>query len=452
MLNLIVCYNKKRGIGKDGGIPWYSSEDLKRFKEITMGHTVVMGRKTWDSISAKFPDGLPGRHNIVLSKKKDSLVTTDRVNVINNIEILNEYIRGHRDCTQVFIIGGSTLYEYYLDKCDKLYISEINNTEDCDVFFPLISQKFKLGEVNLSKGINYYTYTSRDRLEHLPEKQYLEILQRIMIFGQETEDRTGVGTKSLFGERMRFDISQTIPVLTTKRVAWKTVIKELLWMLKGHTDNKLLQEQGVHIWDGNSSKDFLESLGLPYEEGDIGSNYGFQWRHWGEEYKGCKEDYTNKGIDQIKKLITDLKTNPHSRRHILSAWNVSELSNMTLNPCHCFAQFYVNKRLNTLSCQLYQRSGDMFLGVPFNIMSYSVLTYVLAKLTGYFPGELIHIIGDAHIYSNHEDQVKEQLQRQPLAFPKLILKDITDIDSITIEDFDLVGYTSHGAIKAKMAV
>ena len=274
-----------------------------------------------------------------------------------------------------------------------------------------------------------------------------------MKFGQNIVDRTGVGTMSLFGERMRFDISETFPVLTTKRVAWKTVIKELLWMLKGQTDNKILQDDGVHIWDGNSSKEYLQSVGLDYEQGDLGEVYGFQWRHWGAEYKTCKDDYKGKGIDQIQVLIKNLKENPHSRRHILTGWNVGRLQNMALPPCHMTCQFYVNKDLNTLNCQLYQRSGDMFLGVPFNIMSYSLLTYILADITGYKPGEFIHIIGDAHIYKNHINQVEEQLKRHPLAFPKLnITRKLNNVDDLTIDDFELVGYSSHGIISGKMAV
>ena len=236
-------------------------------------------------------------------------------------------------------------------------------------------------------------------------------------------------------------------------MGYKTILRELLWFLKGSTDNQLLVDKNVHIWDGNSSKEYLESRGLSYEQNDLGPIYGFQWRHFGAEYKDRFTDYKGKGIDQIKWLINEIKQNPSSRRLILSAWNVSDLDKMALPPCHILSQFYVNQESGTLSCQLYQRSGDMFLGVPFNIASYAFLTCILAKLTGYKPGELHHVIGDSHIYEEHYTSVITQLKRVPKLFPTLTISDtLTDIDSITEDMFTIKNYDCYTRLSAPMKV
>jgi thymidylate synthase len=214
-------------------------------------------------------------------------------------------------------------------------------------------------------------------------------------------------------------------------MGYKTILRELLWFIKGSTDNQELLDKKVTIWQENASKEFLEYRGLDYEEGDLGPIYGFQWRHCGATYKDCKTDYQGKGIDQIKWLIGEIKNNPSSRRLILSAWNVEDLDKMALPPCHILSQFYVNVKEGLLSCQLYQRSGDMFLGIPFNIASYAFLTCILCKLTGYKPGSLIHILGDAHIYEEHYHGVSEQLKRVPKQFPELVISDeLKNIDAM----------------------
>lgn len=294
--------------------------------------------------------------------------------------------------------------------------------------------------------------------EH-PEYAYLNLMTRVLTNGRYRGDRTGTGTISLFGENMRFDISKTLPVLTTKFVPWKSCIKELLWFLKGQTDVTLLQKEGVKIWDGNTSRDFLDKNGLQHlPEWDLGEGYGYQWRHFGAEYKTCKDDYTGQGFDQVKFIINELKTNPFSRRMYMTAWNASRLHNMALPPCHLSAQFYVDiddDGVKHLSCQMYQRSVDTFLGCPWNIMSYATLTYILATICDMKPKELIMCLGDTHIYSTHIEQVMEQLSRTPYAFPQLVVnEDIKhkELEDITIDDFTLVDYKYHPAIKAKMAV
>lgn len=228
--------------------------------------------------------------------------------------------------------------------------------------------------------------------------------------GKKRSDRTGVGTVSIFGAQMRFSLRNNIfPLLTTKRVFWRAVAEELLWFIKGSTNAKELQDKNIHIWDGNSTREFLDKMGFAdREEGDLGPVYGFQWRHFGAEYKTCHDDYTGKGIDQLNEVIERIKKNPNDRRIIMSAWNVVDIPKMALPPCHCFVQFYVAD--GELSCQLYQRSADMGLGVPFNIASYALLTYMIAHVTGLKPGDFVHTIGDAHVYLNHIEPLKFQVK------------------------------------------
>ena len=288
------------------------------------------------------------------------------------------------------------------------------------------------------------------------EDQYLNLLRKILKEGIEKPDRTGVGTYSLFGEKMEFDISKSIPILTTKKVFWKKVLIELLWFVSGKTDVDTLQKQGVRFWDANSSREFLDKRGLTHlREGDLGPIYGFNWRHFGAVYKNCDTDYTGQGIDQLKTIIDMLKNDPFSRRIILTSWNPSIIDQMALPPCHHTFQLNVVEINGEkyLDCMLIQRSGDLFLGIPFNIASYSFLTYMLAHLTGMKPRKFIHIIGDAHVYKNHIDAVKKQLERESKEFPTLkFSRDIKDIDDFQVDDFIVENYNSHPYISAIMAI
>jgi thymidylate synthase len=287
---------------------------------------------------------------------------------------------------------------------------------------------------------------------NLEETAYLNLINRILDNGEVRETRNAI-TKSLFGEKLEFDISNSIPFITTKKLAWKTVIKELLWFLSGSTDNKKLQEQNVKIWNGNATREFMDKIGfLNREENDLGPIYGHQWRHFNAKYKDQNTDYTNQGIDQIKQVLELLKNDPMSRRILLSAWNPSQLSEMNLPPCHMMAQFYVSAD-KKLSCQMYQRSADVGLGLPFNIASYAVLTYILAKLSNLTPNKLIIVLGDAHIYSIHEESLKEQIKRTPFKFPKLIInpdKNFEKVEDFNIEDFIIEEYSYYDAIVMDM--
>ncbi|MCB5187900.1 thymidylate synthase [Methylobacillus caricis] len=263
-------------------------------------------------------------------------------------------------------------------------------------------------------------------------KVYHDLMRHVLEQGHKKEDRTGTGTLSVFGYQMRFNLEQGFPLLTTKKVHLKSIIHELLWFLQGSTNIAYLKENGVSIWDEWAD-----------ENGNLGPVYGYQWRNW------PKPDGSH--IDQISQVVNTLKSNPDSRRIIVSAWNVADVDQMKLPPCHAFFQFYVAE--GKLSCQLYQRSADIFLGVPFNIASYALLTMMVAQVCGLRPGDFVHTLGDAHIYLNHVDQVKEQLSREPFPLPSMhINPDVKDIFSFHYEDFTLENYQSHPAIKAPVAV
>ena len=265
-----------------------------------------------------------------------------------------------------------------------------------------------------------------------PEEQYLDLLRLILDTGVDRGDRTGTGTRSIFGHQMRFDLAKGFPLLTTKKVHLKSIIYELLWFLRGETNVRWLQERGVTIWD-----EWADA------EGELGPVYGSQWRSW-PDGKGGE-------IDQIEKLVDAIRTRPESRRHILTAWNPAEVDEMALPPCHCLSQFYVAE--GRLSCQLYQRSGDVFLGVPFNIASYALLTLMMAQVTGLQPGEFVHSFGDVHLYANHFEQAKLQLTRAPRPMPRMTLNpDRKSISDFEYDDFMLTGYDPHPAIKAAIAV
>lgn len=303
------------------------------------------------------------------------------------------------------------------------------------------------------------------------EKNYLDALKYVLENGTTKTDRTGVGTISCFGMQQRYDLSKSFPAITTKKLAWKACVSELLWFIEGSGDERRLREilhgdrdssKGT-IWTANAEAGYWKHKAQ--YNGDLGRVYGVQWRRWRTpvEHKAVtyKDDFGNtynrqgsvhfKEVDQLLSLIEGIKRDPHGRRHIISAWNPGELESMALPPCHAFAQFYVAD--GKLSCQMYQRSCDMFLGVPFNIASYSLLTAMIAQVCDLDVGEFVHTLGDAHIYLNHVEQVKEQLRREPLPAPQLHLNPaVKDITKFTMADIELVGYQSHSAIKADMAV
>jgi dihydrofolate reductase/thymidylate synthase len=402
------------------------------------------------------------------------------------------------EIAEAFVIGGHSAYEeaLTLPSCKRLFVTRVGKTVECDTFFPPYDEaQYKVVFLSKSKShegtpYDFIIYERRDpvldeggekvRTEQLmasstpsppetpwaavagigvrgpqllhEEYQYLNAIREIIEHGVATDDRTGVGTLSMFGKQMRFDLRKTFPLLTTKRTFWRGVLEELLWLVRGDTNAKNLSDKGVKIWDANGSREFLDKRGLQHrEEGDLGPVYGFQWRHFGAKYVDMHTDYTGQGVDQLAECIKKIKEDPTDRRILLSAWNPADLSQMALPPCHMFCQFYVAN--GELSCLMYQRSCDMGLGVPFNIASYSLLTCMMAQVCGLKPGEFIHTLGNAHVYKNHVDPLQEQLQRTPRPFPVLrINPDVHDIDGFKASDFEVLGYNPHGKISMEMAV
>jgi len=485
--SIVVSLNNHNLIGENDKLLIHSKKDLKNFQQITTGKSetkniVIMGYKTWLSI----PEGkrpLKDRMNIVLTK---SHIVSESENVKSFKSLEKAFSWSSKGDGEIFVIGGTQIFNEcckseYIDNLDKLYVTRFDdNYHPRNTTHSFPSQLFndmklvKQSAINheicerphletpksfldeylkeqTSKSISFTfdIYQNKNEINE-EEYQYLNLLKKVLEEGLETESRNSK-VFSLFGEKMVYDLSKGFPLLTTKRVGYKTVLRELLWFIRGSTSNKELTDKKVHIWTQNSSREFLDSRGLEYEEGDLGPVYGFQWRHFGAEYEDKDTDYRGKGIDQLQNVIDLIKNEPNSRRIILNSWNASDLDKMALPPCHVMCQFNVDTKNNKLDCQLYQRSGDMFLGVPFNIASYAFLTHIIGKITGYQVGRLIHILGDTHIYESHLDAVKEQIERVPYQFPELsISNELTDINTIKEEYFTFQNYKYHDKISAPM--
>mmetsp|Transcript_3808 Transcript_3808/g.6523 ORF Transcript_3808/g.6523 Transcript_3808/m.6523 type:complete len:507 (-) Transcript_3808:257-1777(-) len=492
---VVVAATLTMGIGKEGGLPWKLPGDMKYFKQITTKTTaqtkknaVIMGRKTWESIPQKFRP-LSDRLNIVLSRSlaptgKETSSTSESIpEGVHVVGSLNEALKMlsqneyQENIETVFVIGGAQVYGEAVESehCEAIHLTKVFRDDiSCDAFFPKMDPntwRAWASSVPKRDGDTRYSFVSYVRgpttktaaewkLPTLPaaaplqhaESQYLDMVREIIDNGVERGDRTGTGTLSLFGRQMKFDLRHSFPLLTTKLTFWRGVAEELLWFISGNTNAKALQDKNIKIWDGNGSREYLDSIGLNHRaEGDLGPVYGFQWRHFGAEYTDCHADYSGKGVDQLAEVIHKIKHNPNDRRILLTAWNPAALKEMALPPCHMFAQFYVAN--GELSCLMYQRSCDMGLGVPFNIASYALLTCLLAHCCDLRPGDFIHTLGDTHVYTNHVDPLMEQLENSPRPFPVLNINTLTkDIDKITFEDLEIVGYTPHKKIAMKMAV
>ena len=509
----IACINQINALGYKNKLLYSIPSELNIFKQITC-HTVsanrpnlvVMGNNTFRSMNSK---PLKDRFNCVLSKNAKYLNDhNDHLNLkyfMSINELLEFGEKNDKDFNDMFICGGTSLYEYFITNnlLDYLVISQINNHEyrKADTFFPKykdffektyshkhFNQPARLFETKEKLNLDY-TYTiyknptsdvlSENYLDSLKnmigfnnsltadtnfqdkpkvidnEWSYLNALSDVLNTGSIRSTRNSK-TISKFGVNMSFDISTSFPLLTTKRVYWSGVIKELLWFLSANTNANDLHNDKVKIWDGNSSREFLDSRNLThYEEGDCGPIYGFQWRNFNATYKGMDVSHKGEGVDQLKDIIDQINNDPTSRRMIMSAWNPCQLDEMCLPPCHVLYQFYVridNEGNKHLSCQMYQRSGDMFLGIPFNIASTSALTYIISHMTNCQPDRVIINIGDAHVYSEHINAVKKQLDRVPFEFPKLrILGSPKDkIEDYKIDDFVIENYKNQGTISAPM--
>ncbi len=467
-LSLVVAIDNHRGIGFNGKIPWNSKADMKYFKALTSNkayfkNAVVMGRKTFDSIGKV----LDNRLNIVITKHLEPLGPdgpdgSDSPIFVKSPDLAIEYCQKN-NIDNIFVIGGSQIYEQFMPFASCLYVSHmnINSHVICDTYFPEIPDYFRIysssplvGENGSFEGTSvcYKRVQCVSNFIRWPdEHQYLEMVRKILEEGSLKSNRTDTGAVSIFGHSSKWCLKDNkFPLLTTKKVFSRGVIEELLWFISGSTNSKVLEEKGVKIWMPNTTREFLDNRGLVnYKEGDIGAGYGFQWRHSGADYNGHDVDYTGKGVDQIKDLVDGLKNDPDSRRHIICSWNPSALSKMALPPCHVLFQAYVvDKTLHTI---LYQRSADVGLGVPFNIASYALFTRMLAHCCDLNPGTFTHYTGDTHIYESHITAMKTQMFRMPRESPKLFIKtDNKDIFSMTFSDFEIVDYEPHDIIKMNM--
>lgn len=499
-ISIIACvtnYKNKLAIGRNNDLLFKLKNDINFFKNVTSNqlsseskldkNIVLMGRKTYFSLPNKYKP-LKNRINLVLTNDKLLIKMNP---VPKNLELNNElyyldlktfYKIYAKYNPNVFVIGGSEIYNIFIKtpECKMLYITHVQTSELKDIKYEencpnvfmnhptsnyeLIgySERFyeKFNENDLSYRILYYN--KRNCVSE--EYKYFDLMKNILNNGNDRIDRTNTGTVSLFGNQIKFDISNSIPLMTTKNVPFRIIVEELLWMCRGDSDAKILQKKGIKIWDGNTSREFLDKRGLThYPEGVLGPQYGFLWRHFGATYSSKYAD-TSKidtsvigGFDQLKYIEYLIQNDPFSRRMMISAWSPDKLDEQCLPSCHTGIQFYVTEENNQkhLSCMFNMRSNDVFLANVFNVVFYSVLTYILAKKYDMKPKEIIYTCGDSHIYKNHINQVHEQLKRVPRPFPKLKLDDSIkqkEWNEITIDDFELVGYFPYNAIKASMAI
>lgn len=443
MINIIFAVDRQNNFCSSDrvSLPWGRiQEDMNHFKKITTSHknnAVIMGKKTFESMAHQ---PLKDRVNIVVSKS--ILLTPPYPENVKFTPSLSDAINEAKElhCPNIFIIGGISLIEEALQRNDicNIYITIVNLRCDyCLKYNYELPSSFIKSEERHTHDCSYYTYTRKTG-----EEEYIKLVKDVLTNGESRDDRTGVGAISLFGKHFTMDISNSFPLLTSKRVWWKGVLEELLFFISGSTDTKILEDKGVNIWKGNTSREFLDKRGLyDLKEGEYGKSYGYQWRKFGDK------------VDQLQALIDGIKNDPFSRRHYMTAWNPLELDNIPLPACHLSCQFYVSNDNKKLRCQVYMRSCDVFLGLPFNIASYACLTYMICHLTNLQPHTLSFCLGDTHIYKNHIQQCHEMIQRPLRSFPKLRLKrKIENIDDFKAEDFEIIGYNPHPTIKAEMAV
>ena len=528
---IIVSICEKNDMGLNGILPWCKIDTKKFLRKKTLGNksfvdgsfgnksfvdgsfnngsfgnkpfvdgsfgdgynAIIMGRLTFENLIKNDVDIFKSKKTIVLTKQPQNGCLNEGIHFLPTIEAALNETRNNND---VFIIGGDVLYKSIIDKymylCDEVLIYISNKQHKCNSFFPyekilkyskscIIQNKFH------SQLGSYILEEHKINVIHC-EYQYLNLLSKIIKTGERRYFQGHNDTLGIFGETMKFDLRQGFPLVTTKKTWFEGIKRELLFFLSGKTDTKILdrtlsdwksqkdcvEKQYINIWKDKTRIEYLRNNNLEYDEGDMGPGYSFQWRHCGADYQGCNEDYTEKGIDQIKNVINSIRNNPFSRKHIVSSWDVVNIDNMVLPPCNSFFQFYVGCEDNInrpsdliicglndlnkdtkqqslpkyLDCILHQRSSDMFLSVPFNIASYSLLISIIGKLTGLIPRYFNHNLGDCHIYMKHIRQTQEQILRTPYPLCKLkFMRDFKCIDDIKTDDIFIEDYKSHPIIK-----
>lgn len=488
--SLIVAFTQKEnGIGKNGKLPWKLKKDMLFFKTITIGasplfiNAVIMGRKTWESIPPSFRP-LSDRVNIILSRNEEFKTKMDtdeckdeKIFVSSGLEEAFSMAQ-EKGCNECFVIGGEEIYRQALEKklVDIMYTTVIYDKFDCDRVFPfkdvkdqyILNKAYPFEEEN---GIHYrfLTYYSNEYFELKRDKglelsifrneeeiKALESMKKIIDYGQERVDRTGVGTRSLFGLSWKYNLTENFPLMTTKRMFFRGIFEELSLYMSGKTDNKILQDKKIHIWDGNTSREFLDKRGLSeFQEGDMGETYGFNMRHYGAEYKGCQHDYTGEGYDQLQNVLDLIRNDPSSRRMLINLWNPATTHKAALPSCMMQYQFYVRQDIKQLNLQVYLRSSDYFLANNWNVCTGALLVHLICNLEDIdlTPGELTVVTGDTHIYLSHLKAATENINRNPRPFPKLIVKENKKrLQDFTYEDIKLIGYEPYPSIKAEMAV
>jgi thymidylate synthase len=459
MFNIILASDENNGIGKNNSIPWNVPMDMELFKNLTsslcgINKVVIMGYNTMKSLKSGY---LKNRINIIITSNIIQNNDNNNVYYVNNFnESLNcAYSLVGKDPSRIWVIGGAVLYKTAINHTDLnlIYHSRINGNYECDIMFELPEHTIVSKNIFDNQPIHFTLNICK--IKNTAEYQYLRLLNEVLQYGDERQTRNGI-VKSLFGKELSFNVHDKFPLLTTKKMFTKAIIEELLFFIRGDTDTNKLMEQGINIWKGNTTKEFLDKNNLPYKEGMMGPMYGYQWRFFGKSYQNDTHDTHRDYIDQFKNIIETLKKDPNSRRLIMTDFNPSMVNEGVLYPCHSLIlQFYVNKTKsnNRLSVKMYQRSADLFLGLPFNIASTTLLLYIVAKLVGMEP-ENVHIsLGDCHIYETHISAVQEQLKRQPMKFPKMIIpefKCLEDVEQSNYKAFLLEDYNSHPSIKAEM--
>ena len=479
MNNLIVAIDENYGIGKENSIPWNLPGDLKHFRDITTSkkrNVVIMGRKTWESIPVKFRP-LKDRINIVITSQKTDFTVYQNTFSFPSLKVAIQYVQDNYyklKLQDTYIIGGEMIYKdiFQVVHINNIYLTRVYGKFDCEKTFmdkKSFYEKIKeyclcsvspfQHENDLYYRFFHYTYDGGNLIKeryYFEEKQYLNILNKIITGGIERDDRTGTGTLATFGERQEYDLTDTFPLLTTKRIFTRAVFEELMMYLRGHTDNKILTDKNIHIWDGNTNRKFLDSRGLTeYPEGDMGETYGFNFRHFGGEYKDCHTPYEKgNGFDQVENAIHLIKNDPCSRRIIISLWNPNTNHKAALPSCLCWYQFFVDTKRDRLNLQIYIRSSDFFLANNWNVCTGAFLVNMICNLEGVnlTPGKIICITGDTHVYKNHIEQAHQNLERSPRPFPKLVIKEKKKtIEEFQWEDMCLVGYDPLPNIKAEMS-
>jgi dihydrofolate reductase/thymidylate synthase len=445
MIELIIAMDENGGIGYQGRLPWHIKEELKLFKEKTIGRTLVMGRKTVETLPS-----LPGREIICVSRHPELYNNTDWKN--NPIAVVSQIYSLADIYENPMIAGGAEIYRMSFEVhnfIQKVHLSVMKGTYECDTYF----NKDWLNDFVIEEMTEYDEFTHYTMIHtSFGERQYLDLLQNIMTRGSVRMGRNG-NTMSIFKNDMSFDLRNGFPLLTTKKMFLRGILEELLFFMRGNTDSKILEEKNVNIWRGNSDRKFLDSLGMTERrEGVLGPCYGYQWRYFNAMYDEKEAKPLEKGVDQLANIIEMIRNDPYSRRIMLTAFNPAQIDQCVLPPCHSvFVQFYVQD--DFLDMYAVNRSSDVFLGLPFNIASYAMFLSIIAKITQKQPRHLHITLGDTHIYANHEKQVQEQLKRLPFKFPTLTIPEIhslDDIPNLKTEDFSVQNYQSHSSIKAKM--